>query len=103
MEKITLDHTSEFVHLNLNITDERLDEIESEINDEVISGCIKNDIIVVDDAEESISLQGSRIIDVLLNKIAKNQNEQLFLMTQLTTLVDALDRKIKSFGANKGN
>ena len=102
MEQIIIQHDEkhEYIHQNLGITDERADELSNQIKKEVLSDAVDNGIVVVNEEEESVSLSAARVMDHLINKIAKTTQEQLFLMMHVESLTRLLDHQIQQFGGH---
>lgn len=98
MEQIVINHEKEYIHENLGITDERADELEKEIKKEVLKSAVENGIVQIDEKEGSVTLSAARVLDFLINKVAKTTQEQLFLMMHVDPLTRVLDQHIQNFG-----
>lgn len=98
MEQIVILHDTEYIHQNLGISDDRADELEALIKKEVLGNAVQNGIVEINEEAGEVTLSAARVLDFLVNKVAKTTQEQLFLMMHVDGLTHVLDQHIQSFG-----
>lgn len=98
MEKILIDHSQEYIHLNLGISDERATELEELIKKNVLVHAVENNIVTIDEDNGEVSLSASAVMDFLLNNLAQTEQERLFLMMHVDSLTTLLDQYIRQMG-----
>lgn len=77
MEKIIINHSVEYLHESLGISDTRADEIKHKMN-HLIENVTNNGVLNFHSTGVNVSL--SKLLDLLLNNIAQNDNERAFVM-----------------------
>jgi nucleoside-triphosphatase THEP1 len=101
MEQIIIHHGHEYIHLNLGITDERADELEKILQNELIRKAVDNNIVIIDEENGTVELSAARVMDFLINKVAKTTQEQLFMMMHVESLTKVIDQHITAFSGGK--
>lgn len=77
MEKVTFNHENQRLTRCLGIPDERYDEITTEI-DALVGNVQHNGVL--QPADQGVRVCLSRLLEVLLNDVAKTEAERYFLM-----------------------
>lgn len=90
MEAIVLNHEAREITDVLGVSQERLEEIEKEINALLNQDPLEAGFAREED-EETISVKRSYVMDVLLNKVSKTEVERMLLFTQVESVFEVID------------
>lgn len=91
MEKLKIDHSNEYLHLALGISNERAEELGRTIGHFVRTAKEKGFVEDVEiDGEPGQTVHGNLILEALINEIAQTEQERLLLMMRFAETIERI-------------